>query len=252
MSRQTIHAETAQRSSYRIEDGGLVRTRSDLGEPAALAVLIHSQFRATILSPAFPCLGGAGAVRRGDYRFAVYDRLGSPEAIAACADDLVQFTQETPAGAHPVAVFVAAFDGPIIPTEEGFETALWEQLRGIHECDSGRDLDGRAGGVHRPLSETEKDDPGFVFCDREFFVVGLHPASSRWARRFAWPTLVFNALTHSEELQRAGKYGRMQEKTLARDLRLQGTENPSLPFSQVAQFSGRKVDADWECPVELE
>src|SRR5262249_55256652 len=166
-------------------------------KPNPLAVLIHSQFRGMITSPAFPCLGGSGAIHRGDYRFAVYGALGSPDAIRPCASDLASFLGKCPADRNPVAVFVAAFRQPVIPTELAFETALWEQLRGLHELDAHGDAAHRqSGGSDGLPTDVKNEDPGFFFCDREFFVVGLHPASSRWARRFGWPTLVFNALTH--------------------------------------------------------
>ena len=238
-------------SCYSVNKGDLVCLRGDHAEPDALAVLIHSQFRGTILSPAFPCLGGAGAIRRGDYRFAVYGALGSAESAHVCATDLMRFVDETPAEEHSIAAFVAAFHGPLIPTEAAFETALWEQLRGMHE----RDVTASPGVTTLAAATADEGsidpDPGFVFRARDFFVVGLHPASSRWARRFGWATLVFNALTHSDALKRLGKYDRMQETILNRDYRLQGSANPSLPFSQQSQFSGRRIGADWRCPVKL-
>ena len=161
--------------------------------------------------------------------------------------DLARFVRDCPPDSHPVAVYVAAFQGPVIPTEATFEAALWEQLRGLHKLDHHGD-DSQASEPHI----VDEHDPGFVYCNREFFVVGLHPASSRWARRFAWPTLVFNALTHSEELKKSGNYERMQERILNRDHELQGSENPSLHCPQIAQFSGRHVDDSWQCPVEFE
>jgi FPC/CPF motif-containing protein YcgG len=232
-------------SCYWVSEGQLVPLRPELEEPDPLAVLIHSQFRGMILSPAFPCLGGTGAVRRGDYRFAVYGPLGSDEAIWQCASDLAQFLVESPPHSNPVAVFVVAFHGPLIATEAGFEASLWQHLRGIHR------LDPWLEATQCENRETEDGDPGFFFGDRDFFIVGLHPASSRWARRFGWPILVFNALTHSDQLRISGKYDRMREKILARDHRLQGIDNPSLSFSQISQFSGRGVGADWQCPVKF-
>ena len=236
--------ERVTSSCYLIADSCLVPLRTPSAAPDPLAQLIHGQFRGMILSDGFPCLGGAGAFRRGDYRFAVYGPLASAAATRECADDLSRFVSECPAADHPVAAFVATFHGPLIPTELEFEQGLWQQLQGLsaHEPASPQRT--------TPSASVDADDPGFFFRGREFFVVGLHPASSRWARRFAWPTLVFNALTHSDELRRAGKYERMQERILARDRSLQGSDNPSLPCSQQSQFSGRRVDAGWRCPVD--
>lgn len=224
------------------DDDRLVPLAGD-GAPPPLAVLVHSQFRAMITSGVFPCLGGASAVRRRDYRFGVYPGLGSAEAVEATATDLMRFVADRPAPEHPVSVFVSAFDGPPIGSEEEFECALWRQLHGLTARDEGPALD------RDELVDPE--DPGFVYAGREFFIVGLHPASSRWARRFGWPLLVFNALSHSALLRRAGKYERMHNRILERDRRLQGCDNPSLEASQLAQFSGRAVEGSWSCPLDL-
>src|SRR2546429_4093302 len=95
--------ERAASSCYRISEGLLVPIRPQVDQPHPLAVLIHSQFRGMILSPGFPCLGAAGAVRRCDYRFAIYDGLGSAEAVRFCVSDLVRFVSDSPADSNPVA-----------------------------------------------------------------------------------------------------------------------------------------------------
>jgi FPC/CPF motif-containing protein YcgG len=83
-------------------------------------------------------------------------------------------------------------------------------------------------------------------------VVGLHPASSRFARRFAWPTLVFNAHHQFDRLRAEGRYDRMQEVIRSRELALQGDLNPNLgdfgSLSEARQYSGRPAEAGWRCP----
>ena len=232
--------------SYAVDGDQLTALAPSRDEPSPLAVLAHEQFRAAILSSAFPCLGGAGAVRRGDYRFGVYDSLGSEAAVARCTHDLRRFVDELPVGASGVAVYVAVFEGEVFLSDVDFEHALWAQLRGLDAVE-------RRGARPRACpAYVDEGDPGFVFAGREFFVVGLHPGASRWARRFAWPTLVFNSLSHVPPLKRSGKYDRMQGRILARDRRLHGVEYASLEASQRAQFSGRQVGPDWTCPVALE
>jgi FPC/CPF motif-containing protein YcgG len=183
-------------------------------------------------------------VRRGDYWFALYGALGSPSAAAACASDLREFVVASPVSENPVAVFVAAFEGDMITSEAGFELALWRHLRAVHDHDP--------SGAGAPFGPDDEEDPGFYFADRDFFVVGLHPAASRWARRFAWPVLVFNALSHADALRATGKTERMRERILARDDELQGTTNPSLAACQLAQFSGAPTWSDWHCPVSFD
>ncbi|MFB7258682.1 guanitoxin biosynthesis heme-dependent pre-guanitoxin N-hydroxylase GntA [Streptomyces nojiriensis] len=209
----------------------------------------HEEFRSLVLGGTFPCLGGASALRRGQYRFGWYPRLGSAEAVSTCAESLTRFVTEFPERSHPVAVHVAVFDGPGELGDEDFEALLWHQLRGMRLADE-------TGGCARRATSAEQggnamEDPGFFFGCRNFFVVGMHPGASRKARTFPWPALVFNALSHMGPLQQAGSYTSMQDKIRSRDRRLQGSVNPSLFRPRIAQFSGRAVTPDWKCPVDM-
>lgn len=231
-------------SCYEVEAGRLTSIDKSAPPASRLATLVHSQFRGAILSSAFPCLGGASAVRREQYWFAMYGALGSSEAGTRCATDLADFVGAFPASKTPVAVFVTVFAGALISSEQAFEKALWEHLRVIYEHDPVPDL--------APFGPDGEADPGFYFAGRDFFIVGLHPAASRWSRRFAWPVLVFNALSHSLALADAGKTTRMRERILERDHLLQGSDNPALASPQLAQFSGAAPSPHWQCPVSFE
>jgi FPC/CPF motif-containing protein YcgG len=221
-------------------------THAGAAEPAVRLAEAHDCFRALMLGGGHPCLGGSAAVRRGHYRLGLYPRLSSTEAVRDCARDLREFLTRGSETDCPVSVHVAVFDGPHGMTEPQFEQALWEQLRGMRATEVRRR--GRASSGRPDLD----GDPGFVFEGRNLFVVGLHPGASRRARRFDWPTLVFNALSHADPLQAAGQYDRLTQKIRARDLRLQGSPNPSMFQPRVAQFSGRAVNDGWTCPVELD
>jgi FPC/CPF motif-containing protein YcgG len=234
-------------SCYAVDRGGvLTQLRGDpLAQP--LAGLVHAQWRGLMLSEHFPCLGGAAAIRTECYRFSVYPPLGSTEAVRDCAADLAAFQAEAPADTQPIAVHVATFDGPVSAGEEDFERRLWRQLQAMYRIDQQR-----AGTAEPAPVMLDEADDGLPLGDRTYFVVGLHPAASRWARRFAWPTLVFNALTHDALLRRRGQYERMQHVIRRRDTRLQGVLNPAVDLPQLAQFAGRDVQGDWQCPVEVD
>jgi FPC/CPF motif-containing protein YcgG len=224
-----------------VRDGQLVSPDGVTPEPKA--VLVHNQFRAMVLSSAFPCLGASGALRRDEYQFAVYSDLGSRAAVEANAKDLHSFVEGFETGSNGVAVLVACFGGPVISSEEQFEQALFGHLESLHRVDERREPN--------PAIDPTDDDRGFIFHRRNFFIVGFHPAASRWARRFAWPVLVFNSLSHEVELRKSGKYDRVKEKIRDRDVRLQGSLNPSLDLCQAAQFSGRTVGPDWNPPGDF-
>ena len=90
-------------------------------------------------------------------------------------------------------------------------------------------------------------DPHFSFSfgGQALYVVGLHERSSRHARRFAWPTLVFNPHAQFDRLRHDGHWQRMQEAIRRRDVALQGEINPMLSDfgeqSEARQYSGRRV-----------
>jgi len=90
------------------------------------------------------------------------------------------------------------------------------------------------------------------FGGRALFVVGMHPASSRLARRFRWPALVFNPRAQFERLRAEGKFERLRTLVRERDVALQGTPNPTLADfgerSEARQYSGRETEPEWRCP----
>jgi FPC/CPF motif-containing protein YcgG len=236
---------------YTVLGGKLEATAADSAGPVhPLATLIHDQFRAMALSNSFPCLGCAGIVRRGDYQFGLYNELGSAEAVDACARHLAVHATDFPRQDSIYAGYIAVFCGEIHQTEEEFESALFQQLLGMHELD--RMISNRPDQDVRARLSTPQDEIAFVFAGADYFVVGFHPASSRWSRRFSWATLVFNDLSFVKPLRSNGKLAVLREKILARDRRLQGSDNPVLDGdSEAAKFSGRTVESHWKCPVNI-
>src|SRR4028118_383947 len=65
------------------------------GEPAApLMEFVHDSFRSLVLNTRFSCVGAKAAIRGGGYRVGFYNDLGSPEATAGLAGDLLPFVAE--------------------------------------------------------------------------------------------------------------------------------------------------------------
>ena len=92
----------------------------------------------------------------------------------------------------------------------------------------------------------------FSFAGEALYVIGMHANSSREARRFPWPALVFNPHEQFERLRADGKWTRMQASIRSRDVALQGTINPMLSDfgqqSEARQYSGRAVEDKWKAP----
>jgi hypothetical protein len=215
--------------------------------PAALARLVHGSFRAHVLDPDFPCVGGKAAVQNNTYRFGLYAEMNSPAATAGLAHDLWEYARERPAFETDYATYVASFVAPAPAGEREWEALLWSQLQSLHDLD-------RVYHDWDASVSSDPADPGFSFsfAGTAFFVVGLNPASSRHARRFRWPTLVFNAHVQFERLREQNQFERLRETVRARDLKLQGSLNPNLSnfgeASEARQYSGRAVEEGWRCP----
>jgi FPC/CPF motif-containing protein YcgG len=239
--------EAIANSNYSRFDGDGLRRLDSSEPPSTLTRFVHDGVRALILNDQFVCVGGKSAFHRGTYRFGLYSELGSPAAAAGLARDLFTFVQEMPAFGDALSTFIASFEGPNPANEEEFEHRLWQTLQALH------DLDAR----HHPWDPTVTADPddarfSFSFGGTAFFVVGLHAASSRLARRFAWPTLTFNPHRQFEALREEGTYSRFRRVIRHAEERLQGDSNPMLADfgakSEARQYSGRRVGAEWRCP----
>ena len=170
-----------------------------------------------------------------------------PAPASAPAKNAAQAAAERRGFESDFTTFVAVFRERDGGDEAWFEHALWSQLQRLH------DLDVR----YHPWDARVSDDPGdprfsFSLAGNAFFVVGLHPWSSRSARRFAWPALIFNAHEQFEHLRADGRFGGLQQRIRQRERRLDGTLNPNLAdygaHSEARQYSGRAAEPSWTCP----
>ena len=153
--------------------------------------------------------------------------------------------RDDPEGLRSIAVI---FSQPSSLDENGFEQLLWERLQSFAEKDNW------LGQPYDPAVSPNPADPHFSlsFGGQAYFVVGLHPAASRPARRFSHPVMVFNLHDQFEKLRAGGRYERMRDAILERDRQLAGDINPMLArhgeSSEARQYSGRMVGDDWKCP----
>src|SRR5215212_7672765 len=221
-----------------------------LGEPGRPWLLVDAGLAgsAGLVRRAVAGRFGAGARPEGILLTrGLYAEMGSPAATAGLARDLFDFAEEQTDLGGEFSTFVASFEAPTGIDEGGFEGVLWAQLQRLHEED-------RRHHAYGPSVSPDPEEANFAFsfAGRAFFVVGLHAASSRFARRFAWPTLVFNAHRQFERLREDGRYARLQEAIRRRERDLQSTLNPNLAefgtISEARQYSGRPAEPDWRCP----
>ena len=126
---------------------------------------------------------------------------------------------------------------------------MWDRIQSLSDKDD---------WLQQPYDDAvsaNTDDPhfGLSFGGQAYFVVGMHPNASRPARRFERPVMVFNLHDQFVQLRASQRYERMRKTILDRDKALAGNINPMLQrhgeASEAAQYSGRQVGNDWQCPL---
>lgn len=209
---------------------------------------LAARFTRFVEASGFPCVGAKAALNRGGMRFVVARDFGSAWDDLRIMPALLDIARSYRADPRPFQSLVVLFEGGAPDSEDAFETILWERLQSLTHKDEwlGQAADERV--AHDP------DDPHFAlsFGGEAFFVVGLHPLASRPARRFEAPAMVFNLHDQFEQLRDQGRFDKLRETIVARDVALAGAPNPMLAthgtVSAARQYSGRAVDEAWRCP----
>ncbi len=211
---------------------------------------LAERFRAFIQNPEFSCVGAKSALSRGQLRILVARDIRSSWDDLRLYPELVDFIREYQAERTLFRSFAVVFEGPDTLGEAEFEHHLWQRVQSFS------DKDAWFGERHDARVSTDPDSPHFSlsFGGEAFFVVGLHPAASRAARRFERPALVFNLHDQFERLRAEGRYDKLRSTILTRDEALNGSTNPMLArhgeISEARQYSGRQVGAEWRCPFQ--
>lgn len=209
---------------------------------------LAERFAEFIGAAEFPCVGAKAALNRDGINFVVARDFGSAWDDLRIMPGLLDLAKRYRADPVPFQSLVVLFEQGAPADEEAFETTLWARLQSLTDKDEwlGQPADPRV--AHDP------DDPHFAmsFGGEAFFVVGLHPRSSRPARRFETPAMVFNLHDQFERLRAEGRYDKLRGTILDRDLKLAGSSNPMLSQhgtkSAARQYSGRAVSDQWQCP----
>jgi FPC/CPF motif-containing protein YcgG len=234
-----------EKSIHRAVPECSVRTLASSNEECAA---VKEQFRQYVLSTSFPCLGAKTAFQRKTFCFGLYDILGTKQTAKLLWHHLIEFINHQSslwANNHMFTTYVACFRTPKDINEEVFETLLWKQLHLLHTEDVENGMKWADNYSDNPI------DPNFAFSigGRAFFIVGLHPNSSRKARQFITPAITFNSSDQFTNLRRLKIMTDMRQVIRNADLHQNGSINPNLipndNNSSAFEFSGKLIQPSW-------
>lgn len=211
---------------------------------------IIKQYNEYLSNKNFACVAAQQAQLKKQVKCLVVDHMACAKddyAILQFIYEFVDYYRNANSLFHSASVI---FRSPEINSEEMFDTLLWQRLQSLSNLDSRNyNYDKRVDA--NPASENFS----YSLKEEAFFIIGLHPTSSRLARRFKYPTIAFNPHSQFEKLRAENKYKKMQNIVRKRDLAFSGSVNPMLKdfgeSSEVFQYSGSKYDKEWKCPLKI-
>ena len=207
------------------------------------------EFQRFISDEAYPCVAARAALSRHQIRFLVADHIACPKddfRILQFVYEFVEHYRASKSALHSAAVI---FRQPETITEEMFDSLLWQRLQSLAAMDAEK-----FSYDKRVSSEPMSSDFSFSLAEEAFFIVGMHPGSSRPARRFRHPALIFNPHAQFDELRTLNRYEKMKNVVRRRDILFSGSINPMLSdygdASEALQYSGRHYGSEWTCPLK--
>ncbi|MCC2548207.1 YqcI/YcgG family protein [Hymenobacter sp. BT175] len=215
--------------------------------PDQQSSIYSEEFLSFINKKEFPCVAAKTALTWQQLHTLEVEHMACPKDDLAILDFLYGFVdsyRQSDKLYHSAAVI---FRGPENPSEAMFEELFWQRLQALSNLDARR-----YGYDPRVVADPGSPDFSFSLKEEAFFVVGLHPGSSRPARQFGHPTLVFNAHAQFEQIRANGRYDHLRDTIRTRDIAYSGSINPMLQdfgqSSEVYQYTGKVYDNAWKCP----
>ena len=214
------------------------------------ASAIIKEYMAFIKHSEFPCISAKAAMMNQNIKYMVADHMACPKDDLSVLKFLYNFVDDYRKSDKLYHSAVIIFQGPEIINEEVFDKYLWDRLQSLANLDSQNyKYDSRVS------SDPSSARFSFSIKEEAFYIIGLHPLNTRQARKFIYPAMVFNPHAQFEQLRKSNKYESIKRAVRKRDIALCGSINPMLTdfghLSEVFQYSGRKYDSDWECPLQL-
>lgn len=216
-----------------------------MSHPSIQPVTDYRAFQDFIVDRDHPCVMAQTVFKLDHIQLHQYSGFGTVQTAINILQDLKKYLANYDFESNDFYTFLAVFDDVPPQTEKEFERMLWQQLEYLHEVDD------------QPWDKRVSQDPdsnefSFSLGGRAFYIVGMHPNSSRKARQSPQTAIAFNLHWQFEKLREMGTYKRVRDTIRQRDQNLQGSINPMLRdhglSSEAKQYSGREVSDSWKCP----
>nr|WP_089663291.1 guanitoxin biosynthesis heme-dependent pre-guanitoxin N-hydroxylase GntA [Christiangramia echinicola] len=206
---------------------------------------IEKRFKNWILQEDHPCIMAQTVFSQKAFRINNYGELGDVNNVRKLLKDINHYVENYDFTSNDFQTLIAVFPDSEITCEDEFELLLWKQLSDLARADN-KTWDAEVS------NDPENENFSFSLGGRAFYIVGMHPESSRIARKSPYPSIAFNLHHQFEKLREMGVYHNVRDKIRERDKNLQGSINPVLQDfgerSEARQYSGKATEEEWTCP----
>lgn len=198
----------------------------------------------------FPCVAAKAALAKGQLEVFVADHMACPKDDRAILEFIYNFTDKFRESDKMFQSAAVVFRQPDVYDEQLYARFFWSRLQALADLDAAQyHYDARVS------PDVHSENFSFSLKEEAYFIVGLHPAASRPARRFAYPALVFNPHAQFEKLRETGQYQKLQNIIRKKDAALAGDINPMLrdfgDASEAWQYTGQQLANNWKCPLDI-
>ena len=176
-----------------------------------------------------------------------FDTIENPSNDLAIIHRLKNYLESYDFNSKKFQTFIVEFTDPYSKSELEFEKDLWaflERLKKHDKCEWDSSVS----------SDVYDTNYSYSLLGNAFYIIGMHPNSSRNARSTENVTLVFNLHHQFEILRQMGVYTNVRDRIRKRDEEKNGSINPMLAdfgkSSEALQYSGRNITEKWECPFK--
>lgn len=211
---------------------------------------IIREFTAHLEDKMYPCVAAKAAVAKQQLSIMVAGHMACPKDDKDILSFIYDFTDTYRKSDKLFHSVVIIFPETEVYNEQMYDQFFWSRLQALSDKDAELyDYDNRVD------PDPESENFSFSLKGEAFFVIGLHPASGRDARRFKYPAIVFNPHAQFEKLREAGQYEKMKNIVRKKDVALSGSINPMLQdfgdASEIYQYTGRQLSKNWKCPLHI-